>query len=184
MPRHHEAVAWCAWQLWCSPAAAKLHNAALPSVPASQSQAPFVSGPASRPSGEGNRRYAKLPSLGTVAQPSALPGRVRALRVASWLPFGYRGTMALARRFAQCSWSVACGQSCYVPRPPCGLAAARHWPCAGLPVRPQGAPSAQRKGSRRLTAAGRQPHFCGANPCNDALVLRPLRGRFLGNELT
>ena len=32
-----------------------------------------------------------------------------------------------------------------VPRPPWGLAAARHWPCAGLPVRPQGAPSAQRK---------------------------------------
>ena len=22
MPRHHEAVAWCAWQLWCTPAAA------------------------------------------------------------------------------------------------------------------------------------------------------------------
>ncbi len=41
---------------------------------------------ASRPSGEGNRRYAKLPSLGTVAQPSALPGRVRALRAAVWLP--------------------------------------------------------------------------------------------------
>ena len=55
---------------------------------------------------------------------------------------------------------------------------------AGLPVRPQGAPSAQRKGARRLTAAGRQPHFCGANPCNDALVLRPLRGRLLENELT
>ena len=34
----------------------------------------------------------------------------------------------------------------YVPRPPVGLATLRgHWPCAGLPVRPQGAPSAQRK---------------------------------------
>ena len=30
---------------------------------------------ASRPSGEGNRRYAKWPSLESVAQPSALPGR-------------------------------------------------------------------------------------------------------------
>ena len=70
MPRHHQAVAWCAWQLW--------------------------------------------PSLGTVAQPSALPGRLHALRAASWLPFGYRGTVALVRRFAQGVWSVACGQSCYV----------------------------------------------------------------------
>jgi hypothetical protein len=31
------------------------------------------------------------------------------------------------------------------PRPPNGLAAARHWPCAGLPVRPQGAPSEPRQ---------------------------------------
>ena len=39
-----------------------------------------------------------------------------------------------------------------VPRPPCGLAAARHWPCAGLPVRPQGAPSSQRIGLQRVVA--------------------------------
>jgi len=119
MPRHHHAVAWSARQLWCSPAAAKLHNAALPSVSASQSQAPFVSGTASRPSGEGNRLYAKLPSLGTVAQPLALPGRIRALRAASWLPCGFRGTVASVRRFAQGVWSVACGQlSCVCPAHP------------------------------------------------------------------
>ena len=94
LPRLHQAVAWCAWQLWFSPATAKLHNAALPSVPASQSQAPFVAATASRPSGEGNRRYAKLPSLGTVAQPSALPGRIRALRADVWLPCGCCGTVA------------------------------------------------------------------------------------------
>jgi len=35
-----------------------------------------------------------------------------------------------------------------VPRPPLGLAAARHWPCAGLPVHPQGVPSAQRLAAR------------------------------------
>ena len=41
---------------------------------------------ASRPSGEGNRRYAKWPSLESVAQPSALPGRIRALRAAVCAP--------------------------------------------------------------------------------------------------
>ena len=80
--------AWtlCSWQLWHSPATAKLHNAALLSVSASQSQAPFVAATASRPLGEGNRLYAKLPSLGTVAQPSALPGRWHALRAAVCAP--------------------------------------------------------------------------------------------------
>ena len=52
-----------AWQLWHTPATAKLHNAALLSVSASQSQAPFVAATASRPLGEGNGRYAKLPTL-------------------------------------------------------------------------------------------------------------------------
>jgi len=45
--------AWtlCSWQLWCTPATAKLHKAALPAVPASQSQAPFVAATAARPVG-------------------------------------------------------------------------------------------------------------------------------------
>ena len=44
-------------------------------------------------------------------------------------------------------WSVACGQSCCVcPRPPVGLAAARHWPRTELPVRPpSGLPQPARK---------------------------------------
>ena len=40
IPKDHEAVAWCSWQLWHSrplrPPASLLHNAALPSVPASR----------------------------------------------------------------------------------------------------------------------------------------------------
>ena len=32
MPKDHEAVAWYAWQLWHTPAAAKLHNAPLHKV--------------------------------------------------------------------------------------------------------------------------------------------------------
>jgi hypothetical protein len=39
------------WQLWHTPATAKLHKAALLSVSASQSQAPFVAATAARPSG-------------------------------------------------------------------------------------------------------------------------------------
>ncbi len=41
----------CSWQLWHTPATAKLHKAALPSVSASQSQAPFVAATAARPVG-------------------------------------------------------------------------------------------------------------------------------------
>ena len=47
----------------------------------------------------------------------------------------------------KCFWSVAYGQvSCVCPAHPLGLATLRgHWPCAGLPVRPQGAPSEPRR---------------------------------------
>jgi hypothetical protein len=139
MARHHEAVAWY------SPATAKLHNAALPSVSASQSQAPFVAATASRPSGEGNRLYAKLPSLGTVAQPSALPGRWHALCAAVCAPLWL-------------SWRCGIGQALHavrlvsglrpvmwcMPRPPLCFAAARHQPCALVcPSAPRGAPSAR-----------------------------------------
>ena len=97
---------------------------------------------ASRPSGEGNRRYAKWPSLESVAQPSALPGRWHALRAAVCAPLWLSGTVALVRRCALCAWSVACGQSCGVcPRPPLCFAAARHQPCALV------CPSAPRGGS-------------------------------------
>ena len=59
------------------PPASLLHNAAncpqCPSVAARKFC--LVPVTASRPSGEGNRRYAKWPSLEAVVQPSALPGR-------------------------------------------------------------------------------------------------------------
>ena len=75
-------------------------------------------------------RYAKLPSLGTVAQPSALPGRWHALRAAVWLPCGCCGAVALVRRFAQCSgqWPAASYLVCAPPT---------LWPrrCAALALR-------------------------------------------------
>jgi hypothetical protein len=110
MPKRHKAVAWYAWQLWCSPATAKLHKAALPSVPASQSQAPFVAATASRPLGEGNRLYAKLPSLESVAQPLALPGRWHALCATVCAPFGLSWHRSISQALRALFWSVACGQ--------------------------------------------------------------------------
>ncbi len=115
------------------PPASLLHNAALPSVPASRcAKAPLSAGHRFAPcrvkatgvmqSGlhwvrsHSRRRF---PVVGTpYAPPSARP-------------CGYSGTVALVRRCALCAWSVACGQSCGVcPRPPLCFAAARHQPCA------------------------------------------------------
>ena len=91
---------------------------------------------ASRPSGEGNRRYAKWPSLESVAQPWAIPGRLHALR---------------ATVCALCAWSVACDRSCRVcPHPPLCFAAARHQPSA------LSCPSVRRGGSLSPRAFG----FC------------------------
>jgi len=72
---------------WPSGATAKLHNAALHSVSTSQSQAPFVAVTASRPAGECNRRYAKLPTLERSPVVSA-PRSLRALRAAARRPSG------------------------------------------------------------------------------------------------
>ncbi len=150
------------------PPASLLHNAALPSVPASRC--------AKAPLGAGHR-FAPYRVKATGVMQSGLRWRRSHSRRRSPVtgvpyappsarPCGCACTVASVRRCALCCRSVACGQSCGVcPRPPVGLAAARLWPCAGLPVRPQGAPSAQRLGSRRLTAAGRKPLICGANPC-------------------
>ena len=132
----------CSWQLWHTPATAKLHKAALPSVSASQSQAPFVAATASRPLGEGNRLYAKLPSLERSHSRRRFPVVGTPYAPPSARPCGCRGTVALVRRCALCAWSVACGQSCGVcPRPPLCFAAARHQPCALV------CPSAPRGGS-------------------------------------
>jgi hypothetical protein len=126
------------------PPASLLHNAALPSVPASRcAKAPLGAGHRFAPcrvkatgvmqsglrwSRSHSRR--RFPVVGTpYAPPSARP-------------CGCRGTVALVRRCALCGWSVACGQSCGVcPRPPLCFAAARHQPCALV------CPSAPRGGS-------------------------------------
>jgi hypothetical protein len=104
------------------PPASLLHNAALPSVPASRcAKAPLGAGHRSAPcrvkatgvmqsglrwSRSHSRR--RFPVVGTpYAPPSARP-------------CGCRGTWALVRRCALCAWSVACGQSYVVcPAHPC-----------------------------------------------------------------
>jgi hypothetical protein len=115
--------AWvlCSWQLWCSPAAAKLHNAALPSVSASQSQAPFVAATASRPSGEGNGPLCKIAFAGyghTAVGASRSHSRPTRRRLAPlWLLWHRDIGQALRAVF----WSVACGHSlCVCPAHPCG----------------------------------------------------------------
>jgi len=123
-----------------------LHNAALPSVPASQSQAPFVAATASRPPGEGNKRYAKWPSLGSVA--SAGGASPVALRPGAFAcaPYGSASTWALVSALPRSGASQ---------RPVGGhhVLAPAH-PCAGCPIRPpQGgslSPSRQRQSVTRL----------------------------------
>ena len=134
-----------AWQLWHTPATAKLHNAALLSVSASQSQAPFVAATASRPSGESNRRYAKLPTLERSHSRRRFPvnscptrRRLRALVavVALWHQSG-------AARCLLGQWPTASHVVC-APAHPCasplrGISPAR-WSARPPPV---GAPSAR-----------------------------------------
>jgi hypothetical protein len=96
-------------------------------------------------SGEGNRLYAKLPSLGTVAQPSALPGRCPAPYAP---PSGSLVVVVALWHWSGASRSVLVSglrpvMSC-VPRPPLGLAAARHWPRAVCPSAPKGLPQSAR----------------------------------------
>ena len=97
-------------------------------------------------SGEGNRLYAKLPSLGTVAQPSALPGRWHALRVAVCAPLWLSVALWHWSGAARCvagQWPAASHVVC-APAHPCasplrGISPAR-W--SARPP-PEGAPSAR-----------------------------------------
>lgn len=72
-------ASWLASQFnrcWCSTATAKLHNAALCNMAASQSRSSFCgSHRLRRPAGLHSRRYAKLPTLKRARQPPALPSR-------------------------------------------------------------------------------------------------------------
>ena len=145
MPRHHEAVArvfaavvararcgthfvalrvyiGCCFVKWPPVAALKLR---------------LVSSTASRPGGFTKPTLCKVPPLGTVAQPSALPrshSRPTRLRPAPlWLLWHLGIGQALRAVFLVSGLRPV--MMC-VPRPPCGLAAARRWPCAGLPRPP------------------------------------------------
>ncbi len=143
-----------AGQLWRSPATAKLHNAALPSVSASQSQAPFVAVTASRPSGEGNGPLCKIAFAGVgrtaVGTFRSHPRPTRRRLAPLWLL--WHCGIGLALR-AGCLVSGLRPVMLCVPRPPL-------WPrrCAALaprwvPIRPQGAPSSQRHGQAPPAAA-------------------------------
>ena len=126
------------------PPASLLHNAALPSVPASRcAKAPLGAGHRFAPCRvkatgvmQSGLRWSRSHSrrrFSVVGTPYAPP---------SARPCGCRGTVASVRRCALCGWSVACGRSCGVcPRPPLCFAAARHQPCALV------CPSAPRGGS-------------------------------------
>lgn len=98
----------------------------------------LVSVTAARPSGEGNRRYAKWPSLESAAKPSALPGRIRALRAAVCAPLWLSWHLGIGQALrAVCLVSGLRPVMWCVPPPTlvlrrCAASALR----AGLPVRP------------------------------------------------
>ena len=125
------------------PPASLLHNAALPSVPASRcAKAPLGAGHRFAPcrvkatgvmqsglrwSRSHSRR--RFPVVGTpYAPPSARP-------------CGCRGTWALVRRCALCAWSVACGQlSCMCPAHPLASPLRGFGPALVCPSAPKGLP--------------------------------------------
>ena len=108
---------------------------------------------ASRPSGEGNRRYAKWPSLESVAQPSALPGRWHALRAAVCAPLWLSWHRGIGQAL-RAVWLVSGLRPVMWCVPPptlvlrrCAASALR----AGLPVRPPwGLPQPTRLGCLHL----------------------------------
>jgi len=146
MPRHHKAVAWFAWQLWFSPATAKLHNAALHSVPASQSQAPLCPAPlrALRVKATGvmqnclrsvrSHSRRRFPVVGTPYAPPA--GSLL------WLLW-HRG---IGQALRAVFWSVACGQSCCVcPAHPVASPLRGIGPALVCPSAPRGLPQPSAK---------------------------------------
>ena len=96
---------------------------------------------ASRPSGEGNRRYAKWPSLESVAQPSALPGRWHALRAAVCAPLWLLWRCGISQALRALFWPVACGQlSCVCPAHPVASPLRGFGPALVCPSAPKGLP--------------------------------------------
>jgi hypothetical protein len=106
----------------------------------------LVSSTASPPHGFTKPTLCKVPPLGAVARPSALPGRIRALRAAVWRPCGCRGGVASVRRCAR--RSVQCPAASHVggaPAHPGGLPLRGFGPARGCPSAPQGGSLSPRK---------------------------------------
>ena len=93
---------------------------------------------ASRPSGEGNRRYAKWPSLESVAQPSALPGRWHALRAAVCAPLWLSWRFGISQALRAWFWLAASPCILCVPPPTLGACLLRSIARADCPSAPQG----------------------------------------------
>lgn len=168
------------------PPASLLHNAALPSVPASRcAKAALGAGHRCAPcrvkatgvmqSGLRWSRSHSRQRFPVACTPYAPPPA---------RPCGCRGSLALVRRCAQCVWSVTCGQPSGVcPRPPSCLAAARRQPCALVcPSAPQGgslSPRASAPRISRINARANSPTSCGtAATCGaaSARMICPWRG--------
>ena len=92
---------------------------------------------ASRPSGEGNRRYAKLPSLERSHSRRRFPVAFApyAPPSGSLVAIVAPGHQSGAARSVSGQWPAASHVVC-APAHPWGPAASRLWPRAGLPVRP------------------------------------------------
>lgn len=121
------------------PPAALLHNAAFCAVGAIRcAKAPLgVAHRCRALAGAQNRRYAKWPSLGPGATAIGAPRSLSRPRANSRRPLWrslHCGTWSGASRNVLVSGLRP--TICVCPRPPTGLAAARHWPRAGPPVRP------------------------------------------------
>ena len=148
----------------------------------------LVSPTAARPRGFPKQALCKVACAGERArQPSALPGRIRALRPAACAPLGLSWHLGIGQALRALFWSVACGQSCGVcPRPPTGASPLRgigpHGPVARPPqgtppTAPKPWPQMPPRISRTNARASAPTSGCTAT-CGDAnpRMICPWRG--------
>ncbi len=134
-------ASWLAPQFnrcWCSTATAKLHNAALCNMAASQSRSSFCgSHRLRRPAGLYSRRYAKLPTLVRACQPPALPSRF-ASYVQSPVALVVCGRCGICQALRAWFWLAASPCILCVPPPTLGACLLRSIARAVCPSAPQG----------------------------------------------
>jgi len=104
----------------------------------------LVAATASRPAGESNRRYAKLPTLKRARQPPALPSRF-ASYVQSPVALVVCWHLGISQALRAWFWSAASPGITCVPRPPTGLACFAA-SARGCPSAPKGLPAVPRWG--------------------------------------